>query len=204
MHSLSPLLNRSPPRLLQAAASAQRALAFEAPPGPYQALRSGLSVMTPVMRFLSPLLNGFPPGLLPCAASPWHLRFQPCSPGPKFFSPSSRMLICISCIALVHTPTQRLAFRAMECDGDTLDAIHTTLARSYLDLEVMLDEFYTVLLRIKLFCHIIAVCLVVTLLEGIRALSYPSANRAVGPRQRASSRPPWCPDPPSSPTAGGR
>ena len=71
-----------------------------------------------------------------------------------------RMLFCITCIALVHTPTQRLAFRAMECDGDTLDAIHTTLARSYLDLEVMLDEFYTVLLRIKLFCHVIAICLV--------------------------------------------
>ena len=59
-----------------------------------------------------------------------------------------------------------------ECDGDTLDAIHTTLARSYLDLEVTLDEFYTVLLRIKLFCHIIAVCLVaLTLIEGTHALS---------------------------------
>ena len=58
------------------------------------------------------------------------------------------MLICNYCIALVHSPIQRLAFCAMECDGDTLDAIHTTLARSYLDLEVMLDEFYTVLLRI--------------------------------------------------------
>ena len=66
-----------------------------------------------------------------------------------------RMLICI-----YRTPTQRLAFRAMECDGDTLDAIHTTLARSYLDLEVMLDKFYTVLLRIKLFCRVIASCLV--------------------------------------------
>ena len=66
-----------------------------------------------------------------------------------------RMLFCISCIALVHT--QRLAFRAMECGGDTLDAIHTTLARSYLDLEVMLDEFYTVLLHIKLFSHVIAI-----------------------------------------------
>ena len=83
-----------------------------------------------------------------------------------------RILFCISCIALVHTPTQRLAFRAMECDGDTLDAVHTTLARSYLDLEVMLDEFYTVLLRIKLFCHVIAICFVaLTLIEGIRALS---------------------------------
>ena len=82
------------------------------------------------------------------------------------------MLICIYCIALGHSPIQRLAFCAMECDGDTLDAIHTTLARSYLDLEVMLDEFYTVLLRIKLFCHIIAVCLVaLTLIEGTRALS---------------------------------
>ena len=41
-----------------------------------------------------------------------------------------------------------------------------------LNLEVMLDEFYTVLLRIKLFCHIIAVCLVaLTLIEGTRALS---------------------------------
>ena len=73
---------------------------------------------------------------------------------------------------LVHTPTQRLAFRAMECDEDTLDAIHTTIARSYLDLEVVLDEFYTVLLRIKFFCHVTAVCLVaLTLIEGIRALS---------------------------------
>ena len=54
------------------------------------------------------------------------------------------MLICICCRALFHSPIQRLAFCAMECDGDTLDAIHT-LARSYLDLEVMLDEFYTVL-----------------------------------------------------------
>ena len=60
------------------------------------------------------------------------------------------MLICICCRALFHSPIQRLAFCAMECDGDTLDAIHTTLARSYLDLEVMLDKFYTVLLRIKL------------------------------------------------------
>ena len=74
--------------------------------------------------------------------------------------------------AFFHPPFQRLALCAMECDGDTLDAIHTTLARSYLDLEVMLDEFYTVLLRIKLFCHIIAVCLVaLTLIEGTRALS---------------------------------
>ena len=107
--------------------------------------------------FLSPLLNRFPPGLLPCAASPWQLRFlrdlhKPCSPGLKFFTPCMtlpvhshlaiiRILICIPCIALVHSPTLRLAFRAMECDGDTLDAIHTTLARSYLDLEVSALSF---------------------------------------------------------------
>ena len=68
--------------------------------------------------------------------------------------------------AFFHPPFQRPALCAMECDGDTLDAIHTTLARSYLDLEVMLDKFYTVLLRIN------AVCLVaLTLIEGTRALS---------------------------------
>ena len=112
--------------------------------------------------FLCPLLNRIPPGLLPWHRVPWQLRLlrdlrKPCDPGThrcRFnlgvlwhtlhsLGPRSELLICITATVLIYTPTQRLAFRAMECDEDTLDAIHTTIARSYLDLEVMMDEFYT-------------------------------------------------------------
>ena len=55
---------------------------------------------------------------------------------------------------------------------DALDAIHTTLARSYLDIEVYLDKICCILARIRLLCHVRALCLVaIALCEGLWLLA---------------------------------
>ena len=49
---------------------------------------------------------------------------------------------------------------------DTLDAIHTTLAQSFLDI-VYVDEIRCILARIRFLCHVSALCLVaIALCEG--------------------------------------
>ena len=40
-----------------------------------------------------------------------------------------------------------------------MDALHHTIARNYLDVEVMLEEIHFVLARIKFLCSVIALCL---------------------------------------------
>ena len=43
---------------------------------------------------------------------------------------------------------------------EILDAMHETIARSYLDLEIVLEDFMFVLLSIRFYIRIVAFCMV--------------------------------------------
>ena len=87
------------------------------------------------------------PDLLPfavCITLKYFLNFQPCVQARK---------CCHSHVS--HRP-----------------AIHATIARSYLDLEVMLDELCCILARIWFLCSVIAICLIaIVFCEGFRFLT---------------------------------
>ena len=52
---------------------------------------------------------------------------------------------------------------------EILDAMHETIARSYLDLEIVLEDFMFVLLSIRSYMRIVAFCMVMLTLFAFAA-----------------------------------
>ena len=79
---------------------------------------------------------------------------------------------CASKLVSAATRTSAIALPSAMEQEETLEDIHATIARSYLDLEVMLDELCCILARIRFLCSVIAICLIaIAFCEGLRFLT---------------------------------
>ena len=94
--------------------------------------------------------------------------YSPCALHGKIFN----FQPCASKLVSAATHTSAIALPSAMEQEETLDAIHATIARSYLDLEVMLDELCCILARIRFLCSVIAICLIaIVFCEGLRFLT---------------------------------
>ena len=82
-----------------------------------------------------------------------------------------------ACIQCMHNPQPtslqsrfpiRTRLQLME-QHEILDAMHETIARSYLDLEIVLEDFILVLLSIRFYIRIVAFCMVLMTLFAFAA-----------------------------------